>query len=70
MVGDSEAEPESGERVPRVEELVLRIVMLRVTGTSSTIIGGEAGIDKESYLRSLPRPVSGAGPASVSSQSL
>ena len=70
VVGDSEGEPEFGDRFARVEEVVLRIVMLRVTGTSSETIVGEAGLDKESYLRSLPRPVSGAGPASVSSQSL
>lgn len=70
VVGDSEGEPEFGDRFPKVEEVVLRIVMLRVMGTSSQTIVGEAGLDKESYLRSLPRPVSGAGPASVSSQSL
>lgn len=31
---------------------------------------GDLGAEKELYLRSFPRPASGAGPASVSSQSL
>lgn len=54
------------------------MVMLRVTagaGAAAAAAGAGAGKDeeeegeKEEYLRSLPRPESGRGPATVSSQS-
>lgn len=48
-----------------------RMVMLRVTAGASA--GGAAAAvedgEKEAYLRSLPRPDSGRGPATVSSHS-
>jgi len=44
-----------------------RTVMVREMGMS---IGGSDRPEKELNLRSLPRPESGVGPASVSSQSL
>jgi hypothetical protein len=59
-----------------------RMVMLRVTAGASAAAAaaemgdGDAAIveeeeegEKEAYLRSLPRPESGRGPATVSSQS-
>lgn len=65
------AEPESPEKFLKLEEVLLRIVILLVTMVlSSATIGGDRVAENESYLRSLPSPVSGAGPASVSSQSL
>lgn len=55
--------------------LFLTMVMLRVIFTGAApeegdTTGADREAGKESYLRSLPRPDSGAGPASVSSQSL
>ena len=69
--GEAGTEPEPAE----MAEVVLRRVMLRVMGVSLggvTVEGGaeDLAAEKELYFRSLPRPVSGAGPASVSSQSL
>ena len=68
--GEAGTEPEPAE----IAEVVLRRVMLRVMGVSLgvTVEGGaeDLAAEKELYFRSLPRPVSGAGPASVSSQSL
>lgn len=69
--GDSGAEPgTSTAKLEAAVDLVLRRVMLRVTGTSSRAMEGDRAAENESYLRSLLRPESGAGPASVSSQSL
>ena len=44
------------------------IVMLRVTAGATSAAAAVEG-EKEEYLRSLPRPWSGRGPATVSSQS-
>jgi hypothetical protein len=43
------------------------MVMLRVTAGATSAAGKED--EKEAYFRSLPRPWSGRGPATVSSQS-
>ena len=68
--GELGTETESGEKFRKLE-LVLRMVMLRVTWTSSGLmIGGDRAADRDLYFRSFPRPVSGGGPATVSSQSL
>lgn len=67
---------EEGEAVAEVEvlprpEWVRTMVMLRLIGTSSGTVGWKAvPAEKVLNFRSLPRPVSGAGPANVSSQSL
>lgn len=65
---ESESEKEEGS------EEVRMMVMWRVTGRppAPPLISpeDEENAENESYLRSLPRPESGAGPASVSSQSL
>lgn len=74
--GDSGAEQGSTERFLKLELLVLIIVMLRVTFISPLLLaeealtGGDDRTGNELYFRSLPSPVSGMGPASVSSQSL
>lgn len=74
--GDSGAEPGSTERFLKLELFVLIIVMLRVTFISPLLLaeealtGGDDRTGNELYFRSLPSPVSGMGPASVSSQSL
>lgn len=63
-------EGEAGEEVevlPKAE-WVRMMVMLRLIGTSSATVGPPA--DEVLNFRSLPRPVSGVGPANVSSQSL
>jgi hypothetical protein len=46
------------------------MVMLRVTaGATSAAASEDEDGEKEEYFRSLPRPWSGRGPATVSSQS-
>jgi hypothetical protein len=58
---------------PKLALLVLIIIMLRLIGTSSFTGSDRAPeelAEKELYFRSLPKPVSGVGPANVSSQSL
>lgn len=70
--GESGAEPVSTVRFLKLG-LFFRTVMLRVIGTKSVPNEEEdddRGVENESYLRSLPRPESGAGPARVSSHNL
>lgn len=68
--GEEGREPESSLRKAAELELVRRMVMLREMGTSSSSGVVDRAAENELYLRSFPRPESGAGPASVSSQSL
>ena len=72
--GEPGVDPGSSDRFLK-PELLLRIVMLLVIVTllllvSTTGSGDDRVTENESYFRSFPRPVSGRGPASVSSQSL
>lgn len=77
--GDSGGDPAVSTEMVRTNlELVLflllfTMVMLRVIfigASEGDTTGADREAGKESHLRSLPRPDSGAGPASVSSQSL
>lgn len=76
LAGDDGAEPDSlrGDVTDRAGGR--RMVMLRVTAGAATSVEGaapDAAVvedgEKEAYLRSLPRPWSGRGPATVSSHS-
>jgi hypothetical protein len=77
LAGDDGAEPDSlrGDVTDRAGGR--RMVMLRVTAgaaaTSADAVAPDAAVvedgEKEAYLRSLPRPWSGRGPATVSSHS-
>lgn len=68
----TEPDGESGKGAE--SEVVRTMVMLRVMeGGGGSEIGGLAAAEeaeRELHLRSFPRPESGAGPASVSSQIL
>ena len=70
LAGDDGAE-EAESRVLQGEVAVRRMVMLRVTWKLPGAVAAEAEAEeegeKEEYLRSLPRPESGRGPATVSS---
>ena len=78
VAGDAGDEQGSTEMFLKYLELfVLTTVMLRVMFMSSMLIaaaaastGGDDRTENESYFRSLPSPLSGMGPASVSSHSL
>jgi hypothetical protein len=77
VAGDTGDEQGSTEMFLKYLELfVLTIVMLRVMFMSSMLLaaaastGGDDRTENESYFRSLPSPLSGMGPASVSSHSL
>jgi hypothetical protein len=77
LAGDDGAEPDSlrGDVTDRAGGR--RMVMLRVTACAAAKSAAGAAPDaavvedgeKEAYLRSLPRPWSGRGPATVSSHS-
>lgn len=66
--GEDGRDPVSPEKFRKLE--VLRIVMHRVTGISSDKSRFRVEQDKVRYFRSLLRPFSGWGPATVSSQSM
>lgn len=70
--GTLQAGEEAESRGLRGEVAVRRMVMLRVTWKLPGAVAAEAEEEeeegeKEEYLRSLPRPESGRGPATVSS---
>lgn len=70
-VVDPEGEEEAEVVVLPKPDWDRTMVMLRLIGTASaTVDRTEIPPENELYFRSFPRPVSGAGPASVSSQSL